>query len=358
MASIYKRDGKWRAEVNYKDGGKYKKKTKSGFKTKAEANAWAADIENLKNTNFSAFNNNKEIFVNYFHEWYTLYKSEVRPSTLRSYSLHENWLRRNFPDLTISELNRSTLQQIVDKYSIGRTKGTVKAFKEHISAASRTAFADGLLRIDPTVSIVNKGSESTKDSDDNHLNLNEIELFLDYIEREKPSDRHFVYITALLGGLRFSEITGLRAQDIDAQNGTLTVNVQRSSKKPYPASVPKTKESIRTITMPKRWFNYLARYRKEVGMDSEFIIPTPPANEWAIKKLRDTLIKIGAPHMINVHGLRHTHVSWLLSQGVDLMYISKRVGHKNTLVTQTVYAHMLKETSVIQDSLTLKILEK
>ncbi|WP_167711159.1 hypothetical protein, partial [Weissella cibaria] len=80
-------------------------------------------------------------------------------------------------------------------------KSSIRA--EHISAASILAFADGLLRIDPTVSIVNKGSESTKVSDDNHLDLNEIELFLDYIEREKPSDHHFVYITALLGGLRF-----------------------------------------------------------------------------------------------------------------------------------------------------------
>ncbi|MGN1293716.1 tyrosine-type recombinase/integrase [Weissella soli] len=61
---------------------------------------------------------------------------------------------------------------------------------------------------------------------------------------------------------------------------------------------------------------------------------------------------------IRFHGLRHSHVSYLLHKGVDIQYISKRVGHKNVNVTLSTYAHMLKEKELAQDELALKILSK
>ncbi len=53
-----------------------------------------------------------------------------------------------------------------------------------------------------------------------------------------------------------------------------------------------------------------------MGMSNEFIIPKPLSADWVIQKLREELISLGIARMINVHGLRHTHVSWLLSQGI------------------------------------------
>ncbi|WP_373770569.1 tyrosine-type recombinase/integrase [Weissella soli] len=61
---------------------------------------------------------------------------------------------------------------------------------------------------------------------------------------------------------------------------------------------------------------------------------------------------------IRFHGLRHSHVSYLLHNGVDIQYISKRVGHKNVTITLSTYAHMLKEKELAQNELALKILSK
>ena len=61
--------------------------------------------------------------------------------------------------------------------------------------------------------------------------------------------------------------------------------------------------------------------------------------------------------MIGAHGLRHTHASVLLSNGVSVASVSQRLGHSNMATTQKVYLHVIKEledkdTSLVMMSLT------
>jgi integrase len=44
---------------------------------------------------------------------------------------------------------------------------------------------------------------------------------------------------------------------------------------------------------------------------------------------------------VSLHTLRHSHGSQLLSAGVPLPPVSKRLGHTNIYVTATIYAHAL-----------------
>jgi integrase len=44
---------------------------------------------------------------------------------------------------------------------------------------------------------------------------------------------------------------------------------------------------------------------------------------------------------VSLHTMRHSHGSQLLSLGVPLPTVSKRLGHANTHVTATIYAHAL-----------------
>ena len=46
---------------------------------------------------------------------------------------------------------------------------------------------------------------------------------------------------------------------------------------------------------------------------------------------------------ITMHGLRHTHGSVLLMKGINILAISKRLGHASVDITLGVYAHLLKE---------------
>lgn len=46
---------------------------------------------------------------------------------------------------------------------------------------------------------------------------------------------------------------------------------------------------------------------------------------------------------ITMHGLRHTNASVLIYKGVNILAVSKHLGHKSLAVTMEVYAHAIKE---------------
>jgi len=46
---------------------------------------------------------------------------------------------------------------------------------------------------------------------------------------------------------------------------------------------------------------------------------------------------------ISVHGLRHTHASILLYQGISISYVSEKLGHGYIDSTKSYYTHFIKE---------------
>ncbi|HBM4432257.1 TPA: tyrosine-type recombinase/integrase, partial [Enterococcus faecium] len=44
-----------------------------------------------------------------------------------------------------------------------------------------------------------------------------------------------------------------------------------------------------------------------------------------------------------LHGLRHTHASILLYQGVNILSVSKRLGHSSLETTMSTYLHIVRE---------------
>ncbi|WP_348820859.1 tyrosine-type recombinase/integrase [Lactococcus garvieae] len=64
------------------------------------------------------------------------------------------------------------------------------------------------------------------------------------------------------------------------------------------------------------------------------------------RSLKAALSACDIKENLSIHGLRHTHASILLYQGIDIMTVAKRLGHSSTLITQNVYAHIIKELEV------------
>lgn len=63
----------------------------------------------------------------------------------------------------------------------------------------------------------------------------------------------------------------------------------------------------------------------------------------ANKTLKKFLVKIGVETNLTFHGLRHTHASILLSEGVNILSVSKRLGHSDINESLSTYAHVLRE---------------
>ena len=47
---------------------------------------------------------------------------------------------------------------------------------------------------------------------------------------------------------------------------------------------------------------------------------------------------------VTFHGLRHTHASQLIDAGVDIVTISRRLGHATPNVTLAIYAHLFRKS--------------
>lgn len=60
---------------------------------------------------------------------------------------------------------------------------------------------------------------------------------------------------------------------------------------------------------------------------------------------------------ISFHGLRHTHCSLLLRDGIPIISVSKRLGHSDTTVTQKIYTHLMAEQEEEDNVSIIRLLE-
>ena len=79
----------------------------------------------------------------------------------------------------------------------------------------------------------------------------------------------------------------------------------------------------------------------------DLVIAREDGREWAPDSLTsdwaNTIRSLKLP-TVTLHALRHTHVSQLIATGLDVVTVSRRIGHSNPTVTLTVYAHLFGNT--------------
>ena len=73
-------------------------------------------------------------------------------------------------------------------------------------------------------------------------------------------------------------------------------------------------------------------------IDGGPLAPNNLSRDWA------RFVKARKLPSISFHGLRHSHVSALIAGGVDVLTVSRRIGHASAVVTMKVYAHLFSGT--------------
>lgn len=59
-----------------------------------------------------------------------------------------------------------------------------------------------------------------------------------------------------------------------------------------------------------------------------------------------------------MYGTRHTFGSILIYKGIDIIFVSEILGHKDSTITSKVYLHVIKELRELNNSQTNKIQEE
>ena len=53
------------------------------------------------------------------------------------------------------------------------------------------------------------------------------------------------------------------------------------------------------------------------------------------------IVKWAGVRHVALHGLRHTHITKLLADGVNAKVVSERAGHSNVTITLQLYSHVI-----------------
>jgi integrase len=166
---------------------------------------------------------------------------------------------------------------------------------------------------------------------------------------------YMIAMLALSSGMRRGELLALRWQDVDLDAGL--VRVERSLEETDAGGLrfkaPKTKQGRRSITIPPSTVTDLRAHWKEqqeqrlaIGAGKApadaLVFPkldfTPRSPNVFSKEWREAKTGVG------FHALRHTHASSLIAAGVDVLTVSRRLGHAKPTTTLNVYSHLFRNT--------------
>ena len=168
-----------------------------------------------------------------------------------------------------------------------------------------------------------------------------------------------VAMVALFTGLRLSEVLALRWSRADLDRKVIEVREALEQTKTHGVRFKpaKTRAGRRGITLPDILVEALREHRKRqlelrmqtgagrlhddallfATIERDPLTPNAVSMAWS-----DFADDAGIPE-VTFHALRHTHASQLIDAGVDIVTISKRLGHSKPDITLRVYAHLFRK---------------
>lgn len=360
MGTIIKRGKTYRATVSWHEDGVRKFKSKSGFKTKREAQIYVNELENLKARNFIS-QNSKTPFPEYFWSWFETYKeSSVSERTKLTYKNAFNVLKKHLNGIPIEEMDRRLYRKFIAEFGKNHAKSTVSKFNSLYHACVKDAMYDGDVTKDfiaGTDIVYNR--KKTRQIE--YLNIEETKRLTNYLTDTLNHNftAKYMILLAIATGARLGEIQALTWKDINFNFHTIDINKSwnETTKKFQPT---KNESSKRIVRVNQNTLDYLQDL-KQNNHDMVFVnqYNTIPTSSAVNKTLRTCLkeLEIDKPSF-HFHSLRHTHVAYLLSENIDLYIISKRLGHSDISTTSRVYSYLIDEYKNRADNRIENIVDK
>ena len=286
-----------------------------------------------------------KLFTDYYLEWIHMYKEgSVRQVTLDKYYLTHRELQKRWPLMKVKSINHYNYQKLINEYAETHEYLTVKGFHHHCKAAIMDAIEDGLIAKDPTRHLVLKGKRPGPKKI-KYLSLLDLKRLMNQLKLEDRLDIDWLILLIAKTGVRYAEALGVTAKDFDFNTNQLEINKTWDYKSNHGSFQPtKNSSSMRNISLDPITSEQFQKLVKGINPDRPIFLQTDKRiytstiNNHLTKYCRKAGVDV-----ISVHGLRHTHASLLIYDGVSIPSVAKRLGHSNTITTQQTYLHIVKE---------------
>lgn len=295
----------------------------------------------------------------FMEEWLESKKSTIAPATYKNYKGNiENHIEPDLGHVALNELNSRLIHRFINDLSNdkGLAPSTVRGIHTTLLQGLQTAIRWELIQTNPAdAGKLNLPKQSSRDP--NVLSKEQVETFLTV----NRGERFFVLWSVFFTGLRPQEALALKWEDLDEdgflQVGRVVRQMSREGRDYRVVPDAKTESSKRRIKLPGSLLRLLEKHKAEqaekmlkAGDRYErdgFIFANPTGGfidpSTVRREFKAALKRAEVPDDVRLYDVRHTHISQLIIDGVDLKKASKRVGHKSIQVTADTYAHLNDE---------------
>lgn len=295
-------------------------------------------------------------------------RTGVQAATLKRYAaMVENDLRP-FVDRAVDQIDTDDIARWVQAMERAGVSGkTISNKHGFLSGVMKRAVAQKHVTHNPC-----EGTRLPDDEDHEKVFLTESQFaqLLAYF----PAQYQPLVLTLAGLGCRFSEATALEVRDVDYD--TMTVRVRQAWKKAasgFEVGQPKSRAGRRTIGLasslgevllprvegrsgsaylhttasgePVRYAHFLAGvWQPAVRLANGLSAYTgDPKKDRRVSSLIRGIRPATAPLGVwpRPHSLRHTAASWWIRGGIDILTVSRQLGHESVQTTTKIYGHMM-----------------
>lgn len=345
----------WMYRHKYNDDtGKRREKKKSSFKTEKAALQALLEVKAATLRGETKRVEHDQLTVGEWLDiWYETHQNGWEISTRKHREMvNRKHLKPLLGKFKLQQLDKSTykrefLNVLEKKFMLS----TVNSYHNLFKIAVNAAVDDEILARNRFKKMALLSKEQEKQPD-NYFTPAELKQFLQVANETENETNYTLLLTLAYTGVRKGEVMGLQWRNIDFANKTITVERTRDFNG---ARAPKTKNSYRTIPVSDLVIRQLQSYRKRcletklyhgISMKEDTLVFISSSGEpihgstpnYALKRV---IAKTKLP-MITIHGLRHTHCTFLLNKGADVKAIAERLGNTPKMIYE-IYGHILEE---------------
>lgn len=305
----------------------------------------------------------------WYYTWLFDYRmKDLKPKSFEKYEgIYRNYIKdTHLGNLKLKDLRSTHLQKyyndLMDKNN--KPPSTIRGINTRIKPCLAEAEKQGYIQKNYCKLVT-----LPKDNTTREIQVLTPEQQKDFISAIHGHGLEILFLTALSTGLRLGEILALKWSDIDFDTSNLTVKrtlqrvtvIDREGNRVSKVieQTPKTKNSIRTIPIPRNILVKLKDHKVQQSKNKLHLGELYANNDYVFcdklgypindkrpnRNLKSVLNKLGI-EPLKFHGLRHTYATRLFEANVPPKTVQVLMGHYDISITLDIYTHVMENTKV------------
>lgn len=295
------------------------------------------------------------VFRNLSREWLTTWCDGLAHLTRCSYANYCKKLENMFEllgysNVEVEQLKPYHIQRVINALNMEYSHSTVTKYKAILhcilKCAVRWEVSDKNI-----VEACSLPRREPKEEVKKFWTADEANTFLYWLLHDGKgyaTEQEAIFIVlAMVTGARRGELVALTESDIGYNYIDINKTCYRAGNGIQATKKPKSKYGNRVVSVSPKIIEKLndVCFRRSMcyGCISPYVFTQNGKPKQmcvdAPSHFFNRIVKQAPVPFITLHGLRHTHASLLIADGMDIAAVSKRLGHSKTSVTLDIYTH-------------------